>query len=64
MAHALDSDALLAEARAGTHLSDFGDPSFREPMQRLCQALREEARLNEVASPRNGNASSTSWSRG
>lgn len=48
MAHALDSDALLAEARAGTQLSDFGDPSFREPMQRLCQALREEARLNEV----------------
>jgi hypothetical protein len=34
----LDPDALLAEARAATGLSDFGPDDFREPLRVLCEA--------------------------
>ncbi len=44
----LDGDALLDAARRGTGLEDFGDPSFREPMRRLIEALNGEARLNDA----------------
>ncbi|MAE94056.1 MAG: sulfotransferase [Deltaproteobacteria bacterium] len=40
--------ALLGEAQRQTGLTDFGDESFREPMERLCTALAGEAGLNEV----------------
>ncbi len=39
-------DELLAEARAETGLDDFGEDSFREGLERLVRALREEAHLN------------------
>jgi hypothetical protein len=45
---ALEADAILAEAQRRTGLSDFGDPAFREPFERLLRSLREEARLNAV----------------
>ena len=48
MPEPFDPQTLLAEAQTQTGLEDFGDPSFREPMERLCAALRDEARLNEV----------------
>ncbi|MBW2392765.1 MAG: sulfotransferase [Deltaproteobacteria bacterium] len=48
MTHPLDPDALLSDARKASSLSDFGEPSFHLPMERLCSALRKEARLNEV----------------
>ncbi len=48
MSGAFVPETLLAEAREQTRLQDFGDPSFREPMERLCRALAEEARLNQV----------------
>jgi hypothetical protein len=41
-----DEDALLAQARAETGLSDFGDDSFRDPLRRLLAALATEANLN------------------
>jgi len=45
---ALETEAILAEAQRRTGLSDFGDPAFREPLERLLRSLREEARLNAV----------------
>lgn len=44
----LERDALLARAAEYTGLSDFGDPWFVEPLDRLTEALRGEARLNAV----------------
>lgn len=44
----LSGDALLEAARRETGLDDFGDPSFREPMRRLFEALNGEARLNDA----------------
>lgn len=41
-------DELLAAARAGTGLDDFGDDSFREGLELLVRDLREEAELNSV----------------
>lgn len=41
-----DAEALLAEARRRTGLDDFGDPRFREPMERLLFSLEHEAKLN------------------
>lgn len=44
-----DEQAILDEAIRRADLgatSDFGDPSFRDPMRRLLLALDEEARLN------------------
>ena len=44
----LESEAILAEAQRRAGLSDFGDPAFREPLERLLRSLREEAHLNAV----------------
>src|SRR5258705_591675 len=44
----LDLEAVLAEAQRRAGLSDFGDPAFRAPLERLLRSLREEARLNAV----------------
>lgn len=44
----LDYDALLAEASARTGLQDFGDDSFRQPLQRLLLGLNGEANLNAL----------------
>lgn len=44
----LDAVNLLDQAYRETGLSDFGDPSFREPLERLVGALNTEARLNEA----------------
>jgi len=43
-----DADSLLAEARRRTGLDDFGDPCFREPMEKLLFSLDEEARLTHA----------------
>lgn len=48
METALDAASILAEATRRTDLDDFGDPSFREPMQRLLAAMEQEAGLHEV----------------
>ncbi len=42
----LEPDALMAEARSQTGLSDFGDDRFREPLGVLCNAFRTEAGLS------------------
>ncbi len=44
----LDGDALAGSRARETGLEDFGDPSFREPMRRLIEALNGEARLNDA----------------
>jgi sulfotransferase family protein len=44
----LDADRLLAATSRGTGLDDFGDPSFREPLDRLVGSLESEARLNLI----------------
>ncbi len=44
----LDASRMLATARRRTGLEDFGDPSFREPLERLLESLEREARLNLV----------------
>jgi hypothetical protein len=44
----LNDGQLLEEARRETGFEDFGDPSFREPMRRLIEALNGEARLNDT----------------
>ena len=41
-------DDLLIAARDATGLDDFGDDSFREGLERLVRALRDEASLNAV----------------
>ena len=48
MSDAFDPQTLLAEARATTGFTDFGDDSFRAPFEKLCTALGGEAGLNEV----------------
>lgn len=40
-----EPESLLEEARRRTGLEDFGDPCFREPMERLLFSLGREARL-------------------
>ncbi len=45
---ALDVDRLAAEAQQATGLDDFGDPSWREGLERLTTALRDEAHLSEL----------------
>ena len=44
----LDADRLLSAASRRTGLCDFGDPSFRAPLDRLVQSLEQEARLSLV----------------
>lgn len=41
-------DSLVAEARAVDGLDDFGDDSYREPLERLLSSLEHEAQLNAV----------------
>jgi Sulfotransferase family len=42
----LRSEDLIAGAQSATGLRDTGDPWFREPLDRLCAALDEEAALH------------------
>ncbi len=42
------ADTLVAEARAVDGLEDFGDDSYREPLERLLLSLQSEAQLNAV----------------
>lgn len=42
-----DPEALLAEARGKTGLSDFGEPSFREGLRVFCAALENDAKLSD-----------------
>lgn len=44
----LDPEKLIAKARKRTGLSDFGDDSFREGLERLVAALEGEARLSQI----------------
>ena len=44
----LSPDALVDAARSTTGLHDFGDASFREGLDVLCDSLEREARLNDV----------------
>ncbi len=44
----LDSEKIVAKASKQTGLSDFGDPSYREGLDRLVDALEREARLSLV----------------
>jgi hypothetical protein len=41
-------EALLAEARTRTGLSNFGDPWFREPLQVLLDSMAREAKLSHA----------------
>lgn len=41
-----DPDDLIAEARRRTGLDDFGDPRFREPMERLIASIVNDAKLH------------------
>lgn len=43
-----DADTLEAEARAATGLDDFGDPYYREGLERLVASLNTEAELSEM----------------
>ncbi|HTF33249.1 MAG TPA: sulfotransferase [Myxococcota bacterium] len=45
---ALDENALVSQAREITGLDDFGEDTWREGLERLVAALREEAALNEI----------------
>jgi hypothetical protein len=45
---ALDASKLLARAERRTGLSDFGDDSFREGLERLARGLADEANLSQV----------------
>jgi len=42
----LEEARLLAAARRRTRLSDFGDPSFHEPLRRLVRSFEIDARLS------------------
>lgn len=44
----LDADRLVEVATTATGLADLGDPTWREGLDRLLPALRDEARLNEL----------------
>src|SRR5262249_58855634 len=44
----LDPEDLLAAASARTGLTDYGDPSFREPLAVLLQAFEHDADLSAV----------------
>lgn len=44
----LEPQNLIEAAIAETGLDDFGDPVFREPFERTCAALEQEAGLNEA----------------
>src|SRR5947207_735576 len=44
----LTPESLLAAARRSTGLDDFGDPAFREPLERLLASIEAEARLTLI----------------
>ena len=44
----LEPDPLMAEARANTGLSDFGDDAFLEPLELLLAAMEQEANLTLI----------------
>jgi len=44
----MNPDELQAQATEQTGLDDFGDPSYREGLERYCDALVQEARLNDL----------------
>lgn len=44
----MQADELLAQASEQTGLDDFGDPAFREGLERYVASLDEEARLNDL----------------
>jgi len=44
----LDADALIARARRRSGLEDFGDPAFRQGIERLVAALNSEAQLSQL----------------
>jgi Sulfotransferase family len=44
----LDADTLVTQAADATGLEDFGEPTWREGLDRLVAALDDEARLSEV----------------
>ncbi|MES1263362.1 MAG: sulfotransferase, partial [Peristeroidobacter soli] len=47
-----DVEQLLTDASTATgELSDFGDPSFRPGLEKLCTALAGEARLSDAGAP-------------
>jgi len=48
MSARLDAAGLVAEATEGTGLEDFGEPTWREGLDRLVEALDAEARLNDL----------------
>jgi hypothetical protein len=50
----LDTETLLAAAREQTGLGDFGDPSFRAPLDLLLESLNTEAKLTETGAQRVG----------
>jgi hypothetical protein len=44
----LDADALLASARSATGLESLGEDTWRDGLVRLIDALKSEARLNDI----------------
>lgn len=44
----LDAGRLVEQATDATGLDDFGEPTWREGLDRLVASLRDEARLNEL----------------
>jgi len=46
--HRLDGEALIARAVEATGLDDFGEPTWREGLERLLEDLRTEAQLHEL----------------
>src|SRR5450755_1106495 len=44
----LTSKEIIAEARARTRLEDLGDDSFREPMERILDAVNHESRFSPL----------------
>jgi len=44
----LDADRMMASAMRRTGLGNFGDPAFREPLERLLRSIESEARLNLI----------------
>ena len=47
-ARPIEVEALLRAAEKETGFSDFGDPSFREPLAILVESMEREAKLNPV----------------
>ena len=46
-----DADSVVADAQAVDGLQDFGDNSYREPLEKLLWSLDHEARLNDIGRP-------------